>query len=140
MSTVRSSDSLYNSPMIGNGELVTMLGPTGYHNGYCPPEEMVNRTLFWAGRRMEDARGMNIRIPRNPPEELLGPTKPLLRLGRFQRFLTIDGQPTTDQDWEQSVDFEKAVLTSTMTHGTVLEQTESRVLLSSNVILFITRL
>ena len=140
MPIIRSSDPLYNSPMIGNGEVVTMLGPTGYHNGYCPEEEAVNRTLFWAGRRLQDARSMDIHIPRVPPEELIGPTKPLIRMGRFIRTLKIDGKETTDQEWIQDIDFDEGVLTTTLVHGLLREQTQSRILLSANVILFDTRL
>jgi hypothetical protein len=41
--TVTSEDQLYNSPMIGNGRIITTIGPAGYHNGFCPDEEKVNR-------------------------------------------------------------------------------------------------
>ena len=51
MFTVHSTDPAYTAPLIGNGEVVTTLGPTGYHKGLCPAEEAANRTLFWAGRR-----------------------------------------------------------------------------------------
>ncbi|GAH52748.1 unnamed protein product, partial [marine sediment metagenome] len=106
MLTVRSKDLSYNSPMIGNGEVVTMIGPTGYHNGFCPKEEAANRTIFWAGRRLRDARGANIRIPRVPTEELIGPTRPLIRFGRVARTLTANGTEVTDNDWEQTVDLD----------------------------------
>ena len=51
MLTVHSADSLYNSPLIGNGKIVTMVGPMGYHSGFCSEEEAVNRTFFWTGNR-----------------------------------------------------------------------------------------
>jgi hypothetical protein len=94
--TVTSNDKFYNSALIGNGELVTTIGPTGYHNGFCPSEETANRTLFWAGRRLKDARSTDIRIPRVPPEELIGPTRPLIRFGRLDRRLWIDEKETGD--------------------------------------------
>jgi hypothetical protein len=138
--TARSTDPLYNSPLIGNGEVVTTLGPTGYHNGRCPEEEAVNRSLFWAGRRLSNARGADIRIPRVPPEELIGPTKPLLRLGRFRRALDVNGARTTDENWQQSLDYGRATVTSVLFHGALREQTRSLVCLTKNLIVFHTRL
>ena len=140
MVTVRSTDPAYSSPMIGNGEITTTIGPTGYHNGFCPPDELVNRTIFWAGRRLRDARGANIRIPRVPPEELIGPTRPLIRFGRLSRTLTVDGVVTADADWVQSVDPDGAVVISTLNHGTIREQTRSLVCLTANLLVFHTRL
>ena len=140
MITVRSTNSAYNSPLIGNGEVVTTLGPTGYHSGFCPPLEAVNRTLFWAGRRLRDAREANIRIPRVAPEELIGVTRPLVRLGRLDRTLTIDGQPAADDDWSQTLDLDGASIISTLAHGDVEEVTRSRVCLTANVLVFNTRL
>jgi hypothetical protein len=137
---VRSTDTTYNSPIAGNGEVVTTLGPSGYHNGFCPSEEVVNRTIFWAGRRLRDARGGNIRIPRVPPEELIGPTRPLIRFGRLIRTLTIDGLETTDDNWEQTLDCDNGVVISTLNHGPMREQTRSLVCLSANVLVFHTRL
>jgi hypothetical protein len=134
----RSSDTApeYNSAMVGNGEVVTMIGPTGFHNGYCPPEERVNRTIFWAGRRLSDARGAEIGIPRVPPEELIGPTIPLVRFGRLHRRLYLDGQASTDHDWEQSFDPEKGRFVSCLGHGLIRERTETLVCLTQNLLVF----
>jgi len=140
MLTVLSTDTEYNSPVIGNGEVVTMIGPTGYHNGFCPSGEYVNRTIFWAGRRMHDARTAKIRIPRVPPEELIGATIPLVRYGRFLRTLKIDGVETKDRNWEQTVDCDQGVVISTLKHGPIIEQTKSLVCLNYNMIVFHTRL
>src|SRR4030065_2457975 len=100
MFTVTSKDKLYNFPFIGNGELGTALGPTGYHTGFykgiCPEDDKANRTLFRAGRRFKDARGGNIRIPRVAPEELFGATVPPIRYGRLDRKLAVDGRAATD--------------------------------------------
>jgi len=140
MFTVHSTDSAYNSPLIGNGEIVTALGPTGYHNGLCPLEETPNRTIFWAGRRLKDARNSNTRFPRVPPEELIGPTRPLVRFGRLTRTLTIDGVETTDEHWEQTLDCDHGAVVSTLHHGAIREQTRSLVCLTANVLVFHTRL
>jgi hypothetical protein len=136
MITVRSGGSEYNSGMIGNGEVVTMIGPTGFHNGFCPPEERVNRTIFWAGRRFPNARGAEIRIPRVPPEELIGATIPLIRFGRLHRHLHIDGRPSPDEDWEQNFDPGRGCFVSLLRHGLISEQTDSRVCLTRNLLVF----
>lgn len=140
MFTVTDKDALYNSPFIGNGEVATNLGPIGYHTGPCPEEEKVNRTLFWAGRRFKDARGGNIKIPRTSPEDLFGPTVPLLRLGRLHRSLTIDGQQTDDKKWQQTLDYDQAMVVSRLDHGDVAETTESLACLNFNMMVFRTRL
>ena len=140
MFTVHSADSTYNSPLIGNGEIVTSLGPTGYHNGLCPPEEVPNRAIFWAGRRLKDARNANTRFPRVPPEELIGPTRPLVRFGRLTRALFIDGVEAGDEHWEQTLDCDHGTVVSTLDHGAIREQTCSLVCLTANVLVFHTRL
>jgi hypothetical protein len=140
MFTVRSTDPVYNSPMIGNGEVVTALGPTGYHGGPCPAEEVANRTIFWAGRRLRDAADANVRIPRVAADELIGPTRPLVRFGRLVRTLTIDGAGTADEDWEQALDYDCGTVISTLDHGPIREQTRSLVCLTANVMVFRTRL
>jgi len=140
MYTVTSDDKLYNSPFIGNGELATNVGPTGYHGGFCTEEEAVNRTLFWAGRRFKDARGGNIKIPRVAPEELFGATVPLIRFGRIDRTLTIDGAQTGDDNWRQTMDYDRATVISELQHGDVIETTESLVCRTFNMFVFHTRL
>jgi hypothetical protein len=140
MFTVRSTDTAYNSPLIGNGEIVTTVGPTGYHNGLCPAEETLNRTIFWAGRRLRDARDVTTAIPRVPPEEMIGPTRPLVRFGRLTRTLTVDGAGTADDDWEQTLDCDHGVVISTLNHGPIREETRSLVCLTANVLVFHTRL
>lgn len=136
MFTVTNLDKIYNSPLIGNGQLVTTIGPTGYHNGLCPEEEKVNRTIFWAGRRLSDARSANIRIPRVAREELIGCTIPLIRFGRLYRSLQIDGQKTLDETWEQTMDMDHGMVISRIDHGAVRETTESLVCLVENVLIF----
>lgn len=137
--TVCSTDPEYNSPIIGNGEVVTTVGPTGYHNGFCPEEELVNRTIFWAGRRLRDARSAKIRIPRVPPEELIGATIPLIRFGRFLRTLKIQGVETNDEDWEQILDCDQGTVITTVKHGSIIEQTQSLVCLTYNMLVLHTR-
>lgn len=138
--TVRSTDAAYNSPLIGNGEVVTTVGPTGYHNGFCPAQETLNRTIFWAGRRLLDARNVKTRIARVPPEEPIGATRPLVRFGRLARTLTVDGRVATDDDWEQTLECDRGAVLSVLNHGPIREQTRSLVCLTANVLLFHTRL
>ncbi|HKJ69462.1 MAG TPA: hypothetical protein VKA68_16005, partial [bacterium] len=138
--TVRSADGEYNSPIIGNGEIVTMLGPTGYHTGYCPEDETENRTFFWAGRRLSDARTADVKIPRVPPEELIGATLPLLRMGRIDRTLSIEGNQTEDNTWTQRLVPEEGKVISNLDHGDIQEVTESFVCLDYNMAVFHTTL
>ena len=135
---VNNTYAEYNSPIIGNGEIVTTIGPAGYHNGYCPENERVNRTVFWAGRRMKDANNATIRIPRVPPEELIGATKPLIRFGRLSRTLTINGRESKDANWEQELVVETGSVRSRLDHDGMIEETYSTVCLNSNVLIFIT--
>jgi hypothetical protein len=138
--SVKHTDAEYNSPMIGNGQIVTALGPTGYHNGFCPDLETANRTVFWAGRRFKDARSAKIRIPRVPPEELIGPTIPLVRFGRFSRTLFLNEVKTSDQQWQQTMEYGQGRVVSRLFHGAIEEETDSRICLGTNVLVFRTRL
>src|SRR5689334_9124566 len=123
MFTVTNSDSDYIFPLIGNGEVVTMLGQTGYHKaGDANDFALSNQNLFWAGRRLNT------------------PTRALVRFGQLTRTLTIDGATTHDQAWEQTMDYDHAALVTTLAHGSIAEQTKSRVCLTSNVVIFNTRL
>ena len=144
MLTVTNNSKLYNFPFIGNGELGTALGPTGYHTGsytgICPEDDKVNRTLFWAGRRFKDARSGNIKIPRVAPEELFGATVPLIRFGRFDRTLHIDGIKTGDENWHQTLDYDQATVVSELNHGEIFEKTETLVCMTFNMLVFHTRL
>ncbi len=137
--TVTSEQQEYNSPLIGNGEVVTTIGPTGYHNGYCPDAEHVNRTIFWAGRRLKDARSAKIRIPRVPPEELIGPTIPLIRFGRLYRSLKINDVLTDDVKWKQTLNPDDGNVVSELFHGDIVERTVSLVCLTENVLIFRTK-
>ena len=138
--TVRSTDKLYNSAFIGNGEIATMIGPTGYHSGFCFKDEIVNRTIFWAGRRLSNARVADIRIPRVPPEELIGATIPLIRFGKLHRTLKVKGIKTKDDNWEQTLDYKKGTVISVLQHGTIRETTKSLVCLNYNMLVFRTNL
>ncbi len=120
--TVSSDGPAYVSPIIGNGEVVTTVGPTGYHNGLCPDREQANRAIFWAGRRLNT------------------PTHALVRFGWLNRALTLDGAQTQDQVWEQAVDYPRGMVVSTLDHGPLREQTRSLVCLTANVLVFHTRL
>ncbi len=123
MFTVTNNDPAYIFPLIGNGEVVTMLGQTGYHAaGDANDFSLANQKLFWAGRRLNT------------------PTRALVRFGQLIRTLTIDGAATDDQNWEQTMDYDRAALVTTLTHGAIREHTRSRVCLTGNVVIFHTRL
>src|SRR5215207_9235010 len=94
--TVRSTENEYLSPVVGNGELVTTVGPTGYHNGNDPITGAANRLIVWAGRRMNT------------------PTYALIRFGSLHRTLKINQQTTADNDWLQSLDYDKGMIISTL--------------------------
>lgn len=135
-----SKDSSYNWPMIGNGEVQTIVGPNGYHNGKCLEVESVNRTIFWAGRRHRDARTTETWIPRFDKEIPIGPSQPLVRFGRIIRQLKINGSETNDNNWEQTLDFDRGIVQSTLHHQSIKEYTESMVLLDQNIMVFHTML
>ena len=138
--TATSSDESYNWPMIGNGDLQTIVGPNGYHNGKVLEVESVNRTLFWAGRRHRDARTAETWIPRFDKDIPIGSTQPLVRFGRTIRHLKINGVEVKDDNWEQSMDYDRAIVKSTLDHISLREYTESMVLLNQNIIVFHTTL
>src|SRR2546425_4489472 len=75
------------SALIGNGELCTTVGPTGFHT---PPEERTDtahRTQYFvmAGRRKS------------------GPQHPLLNLGSLSRKILLDGVESAPLDWQQEI-------------------------------------
>lgn len=131
-----SMDESYNWPMIGNGELQTIVGPNGYHNGEVLEVESVNRTIFWAGRRHRDARTAETWIPRFDKDIPIGSTQPLVRFGRIVRQLKIDGVEAKDDNWQQTMDFDNAIVKSALDHNNLREYTESMVLLGLNILVF----
>jgi hypothetical protein len=134
--TATSNDESYNWPMIGNGELQTIVGPNGYHNGKVLEVESVNRTLFWAGRRHKDARTAETWIPRFDKDIPIGSTQPLVRFGRTIRKLIINGTEATDDHWVQTMDYDRGIVKSTLDHTLLGEYTESMILLDQNIIVF----
>jgi len=135
-----SNDESYNWPMIGNGDLQTIVGPNGYHNGKVLEVESVNRTIFWAGRRHRDARTAETWIPRFDKDIPIGSTQPLVRFGRVNRELLINGVEVKDDKWEQTMDYNDAIVKSTLNHNSLREYTESMILLDKNIIVFHTTL
>ena len=138
--TANSKDESYNWPMIGNGSLQTIVGPNGYHNGQVLEVESVNRTIFWAGRRHTDARTAETWIPRFDKEIPIGSTQPLVRFGRMQRLLKVNGAEAKDDDWVQTMDYDNGIVKSTLNHNSLREFTESMVLLDKNILVFHTTL
>ncbi|HBH85294.1 MAG: hypothetical protein A2X03_03730 [Bacteroidetes bacterium GWA2_40_15] len=135
-----SEDESYNWPMIGNGDIQTIVGPNGYHNGKVLEVESVNRTIFWAGRRHKDARTAETWIPRFDKDIPIGSTQPLVRFGSLERQLKINGAEVKDDKWEKTLDYDNAIVKSTLNHQSVQEYTESMVLLDKNIIVFHTKL
>lgn len=138
--TASSKDQSYNWPMIGNGDIQTIVGPNGFHNGKILEVESVNRTIFWAGRRHKDARTAETWIPRFDKDIPIGSTRPLVRFGRIQRLLTVNGKEVRDDNWTQTMDYDNAIVKSTLTHDNLREYTESMILLDRNILVFHTTL
>lgn len=104
--------------LVGNGELVTAFGPTGYHTSDPIPPMQV---FCLAGRRLS------------------GPTAPLVRFGQLRRMVTIDGEPSEAVSWKQTLNPLQGVLSSSLTHSRLLEETTSFVCLSANAAAFGTK-
>src|SRR5688500_4967806 len=138
--TATSRDESYNWPMIGNGDIQSIVGPNGFHNGEILEVESVNRTIFWAGRRHNDARTAETWIPRFDKDIPIGSTQPLVRFGRVHRSLTINGVVAKDNNWVQTMDYDNAIVKSTLNHDGLREYTESMILLDKNIIVFHTTL
>ena len=62
MFTIRSTDELYNSAVIGNGEIMTMIGPTGYHNGFCLEDEDISEIMHFPATRRGLLDMLQVRI------------------------------------------------------------------------------
>ncbi|MEX1240001.1 MAG: hypothetical protein WEB30_09790, partial [Cyclobacteriaceae bacterium] len=138
--TATSNDESYNWPMIGNGNLQTIVGPNGFQNGEILEVESVNRTIFWAGRRHDDARTAETWIPRFDKDIPIGSTRPLVRFGRAHRLLNINGVAAKDDNWVQTMDYDNGIVKSTLNHKGLREYTESMVLLDKNMLVFHTTL
>jgi|GEM_PF-1979100 len=105
--------------LMGNGELVTAFGPTGYHTDQ-PNAAM--QVFCLAGRRLG------------------GATAPLVRFGQLKRTLIVDGRTVELGDYQQELHPDEGVLISTCTHDSLSEQTVSFVCLDSNSAAFRTTL
>ena len=104
------------SALIGNGELCTTVGPTGYHT---PPEEqtdIAHRTQHFvlAGRRCS------------------GPQHRLVNFGYMWRTLLVDGKEVALSEWNQEIDYPYATIESVLTHGSLTETCGSFVSLAQN--------
>lgn len=110
----------YARPVImGNGELVTAFGPTGYHSS----EPMAAMQVFClAGRRLK------------------GVTAPLVRYGQLRRMITIGDAVSEPRYYEQELIPTQGLLVSLNTHEHIQENTLSFVCLDSNSALFQTTL
>src|SRR5260221_485314 len=75
------------SALVGNGELCTTLGPTGYHTPPDQKTDIAHRTQHFvlAGRRMPD------------------PQHPLMNFGTLVQRIIVDGKEVVPEDWEQEI-------------------------------------
>src|ERR1041384_1390234 len=75
------------SALIGNGELCTTVGPTGFHTPPDQQTDIAHRTQHFvlAGRRRS------------------GPQHPLLKLGFITRSICVNGIPMVPESWRQQI-------------------------------------
>jgi hypothetical protein len=112
------------APLLGNGELCTTVGATGYH---APPDgtrDTAHRTQHFvlAARRAPGARHR------------------LLNFGSLSRDLHTEGLRVSDTDWSQVLDVQRGELSSVVRHGRVSETTRSAVTMERNCLLVETTL
>lgn len=105
--------------LMGNGELVTAFGPTGYHTQQPNPAMQV---FCLAGRR------------------LAGVLAPLVRYGQLKRTLVTDGEPVEPGAYEQELIPGEGILLSTCEHDSLSEQTVTFICLDTNSAAFRTTL
>lgn len=107
------------SMLIGNGELATTIGPTGFHDDPLDPSATAHQTQFfvWAGRR-------------GP-----GAGRPLLDFGSLSRRLLIDRRTPTPVDWEQTLHLEDGIVTSRYTTDSIIEIADTFIPLHSNALM-----
>ncbi len=121
-------ESIWNShrpvpALVGNGELVTFLGRSGYHDGVGSESPMGELQEFvMAGRR----------VP--------GAGHPLVPLGRLERRLRLEGQVARQESWEQSIHTHVGEVRTRLLYAGILESTRSLVLAHKNVFVAETRL
>src|SRR5437660_230753 len=75
------------SALVGNGELCTTLGPTGYHTPPGQQTDIAHRTQHFvlAGRRMPD------------------PQHALMNFGTLVQRVIVDGIEVVQEDWKQEL-------------------------------------
>jgi hypothetical protein len=115
-----SESGAYMPPVIGNGEIVTFLSPSGYNADL--EHYRWFQHISWAGRRYDT------------------PVSRLVRLGRFMREISVNGQPSRPERWEQEVAPGEGVVRSTLHHHALREETVTFVHLLENAILARTEL
>jgi len=103
--------------IVGNGELVTRVGPSGYHRD---EGASIDEALFWSGRRLD------------------GPYYPLVRFGKLMRSIAVYGASGHDGAWRQWIDYERGMVCCSVDHGLVTERTETLIASHTNVLLIST--
>jgi hypothetical protein len=113
--TVLNSESpLYIPVLIGNGEIVTTIGHTGYHTSQSAHFD--TQVIVWAGRRYR----------------FQGYTFPFIRFGRVTREIKVNGTVSEPYKWEQRLVPEEGVVKSYLLHQYICERTESFVSVREN--------
>ena len=116
---IRSGEP-YLPAITGNGELVTCVGPSGYHEdgpwhpGFC--------VFAMAGRRLRTT------------------VATLVRLGRVSRSVSIGGRESQPASWQQEVVPAEGLVSSVLRHDGLEERTRSFVSLRCNAFVGITEL
>jgi hypothetical protein len=109
--------------LVGNGELVTFLGRSGYHDregSGTPAGEMQEFVI--AGRRIG------------------GANHSLVPFGRLERRLRLNGKAGEPESWEQAIHTHVGEVRTRLLYEGVLESTRSLVFAHKNVFLVETRL
>jgi len=114
MSFTSESSSSTIPVLIGNGEIVTTIGHTGYHT--CQSSHFDTQVVVWAGRRYR----------------FQGCTFPLIRFGRITREVKVNGRVSEPYKWEQRLIPEEGVVKSYLLHQQICEKTESFVSVNEN--------
>ncbi|MEM4407762.1 MAG: hypothetical protein QXI19_03365 [Candidatus Caldarchaeum sp.] len=109
--------------LIGNGELVTFLGRSGYHDTWGSVS---------AGSELQEFV--------MPGRRVGGANHPLIPFGRLERRLRLDGRAVEPQSWEQAIHTDVGEVRTRLLYEGVLESTRSLILGHKNVFVAETRI
>jgi len=105
------------SALIGNGELCTTVGPTGFHTPREQQSDIAHRTqrFVMAGRRLS------------------GPQRPLINLGSVSRIVLVDGLESESESWQQFVSHAEATIRSRLSHRLFDESGSTTICWNTNI-------